>query len=309
MSTMAPTPIDATELELARRSLRHVLDHRAAGEAIAALVAEGWADLVGADPAAAITALGEEAGAARSAAPVVTLAVLWGAGREPDATVGVTLDGVAYAVAAGASRFVALDGDRLLDLDAAAVTLTPIRGIDPHLALARADRATAGDGGPATDGTRARAAGRLALASQMVGAVDRMLADTVAYVLERHQYGRPIGSFQTVKHRLADVRVAAGAARAAVRAAWEAFDTPDGVLLAAAAKALAGRAQQLASTHCFQVHGGIAFTAEHGFARWVQRGLVLDLLLGGHEELTREVGGALAGGHPTPRRPLLTEPA
>jgi alkylation response protein AidB-like acyl-CoA dehydrogenase len=216
-------------------------------------------------------------------------------------------DGLALAGAARAERFVSVSADGVVAVSASAVTLAAIRGLDPALGLSRATVDTSAAevvGGPG-DATAALAAGRRALASQMVGASDQMLTDTLAYVLERHQYGRAIGSFQTVKHRLADVKVAFTAARSATRAAWEAADTGDGPLTAMAAKVLAGRAQQLASTHCYQVHGGIAFTVEHGFQQWVRRGLVLDHLLGGHEQLAREVGARLIEGGRVPRVPQL----
>ena len=139
----------------------------------------------------------------------------------------------------------------------------------------------------------------------MVGAAEQMLLDTLAYVNERKQYGRAIGSFQTVKHRLADVKVAITAARVGIEAAWANAEGEDGALLAIAAKCLGGRAQQLASTHCFQVHGGIAFAVEHGFQQWVRRGLLLDLLLGGHVPLTEELGRRLIARGGVPRVPNL----
>lgn len=299
--------IDTAELDLVRASLRHALDTNAPSAVIAAILGEGWAELCDAAPAQAITALAEQAGAARSAAPVADLAVLWGAGIAPDAATAVLHDGLALAGADRAERFVTITPDRVLGVPAAAVTLAAVRGLDPALGVSRATADLAAAevlGGPA-EATAALAAGRRALASQMVGAADQMLTDTLAYVHERHQYGRAIGSFQTVKHRLADVKVAFTAARSATQAAWEVAGTADGPLTAMAAKALAGRAQQTASTHCFQVHGGIAFTVEHGFQQWVRRGLVLDRLLGGHERLTRELGAQIIAAGRTPRLPQL----
>ena len=307
MTAMDTTAIDPAELDLVRSSLRHSLDTHDPETVVAALLCEGWAELCDAAPAQAITALAEQAGAARSAAPVADLAVLWGAGIAPDPTTAVLHDGLALAGAGRAGRFVTMTADGVVAVSASAVTLSPVRGLDPSLGLSRAtvDLAAAELlAGPA-DAASALAAGRRALASQMVGAADQMLADTLAYVAERHQYGRAIGSFQTVKHRLADVKVTFTAARSATRAAWEVADTPAGPLTAMAAKALAGRAQQTASTHCFQVHGGIAFTTEHGFQQWVRRGLLLDRLLGGHEQLTRDVGALLIAGARVPRVPQL----
>jgi len=308
VSPMDTNVIDAAELDLVRGSLRHALDTNSASTVVAALLSEGWAELCEAAPAQAITALAEQAGGARSSAPVADLAVLWGAGVAADPTTAVLHDGLALAGAERAERFVTLTADGVAGVPAAAVVLRPVRGIDPALGVARATvdpSAAVALGGPA-EAAAALDAGRRALASQMVGAADRMLVDTLAYVQERHQYGRAIGSFQTVKHRLADVKVAITAARSATRAAWEVADTDDGPLAAMAAKALAGRAQQIASTHCYQVHGGIAFTVEHGFQQWVRRGLVLDRLLGGHEHLTREVGARLIATGRVPRVPQLS---
>jgi alkylation response protein AidB-like acyl-CoA dehydrogenase len=131
-----------------------------------------------------------------------------------------------------------------------------------------------------------------------------MLGDTIAYVMQREQFGRAIGSFQTVKHRLADVHIALCAARAGVIAAWE-----DGTSVsAAAAKCLAARAHRLASTHCHQVHGGIAFTVEHGFHRFIQRGHLLDGLLGTADDLVRQIGQHIVEANLVPRTPGLIRP-
>jgi hypothetical protein len=297
-------PFDADELALVRSSLRHAIDANTPEAVVGALVDEGWNDLVDTDPAAAITILAEEAGAARSAAPAADLAVLWGAGLAADASTAVIHDGLVLAGGARASRFVWLADDSIRSAPADAVALAPAGGFDPALGAQRAVVAVAGEVvADATGAERARAAGRRALASQMVGAAEQMLSDTVAYVLERQQYGRPIGSFQAVKHRLADAKVAAAAARAAVATAWEHHDGPHDATLSIAAKCLGGRAQSAASTHCFQVHGGIAFTAEHGFQQWVRRGLLLDALLGGHERLTPELGRRLIAAGAVPRVP------
>jgi alkylation response protein AidB-like acyl-CoA dehydrogenase len=303
---MSAPPIDHDELLLVRASIRHVLDTASPAEVPTALLDEGWADLLEADPAAAITTLAEEAGRARSAAPVLDLAMAWGAGLDPDAATAVIADGLVLAGVERAHRFLDARPSGLHTFRAEQVALTPVAGFDPSLGLARAEITASGEQvGDPDMAERSIAAGRRALASQMVGAVEQMLVDTVVYVNERHQYGRPIGSFQSVKHRLAEVKVAASAAKAACATAWEGYDTPDGGTLAIAAKCLAGRAQQLASTHCFQVHGGIAFTVEHGFNEWVRRGMLLDLLLGPHAQLTQELGRRLIAAQSVPRAPAL----
>ncbi|MFG3021793.1 acyl-CoA dehydrogenase family protein [Streptomyces sp. NPDC048254] len=99
------------------------------------------------------------------------------------------------------------------------------------------------------------------LAGEAVGAADRALERTVEYVKQREQFGRAIGSFQAVKHRLADVHVAVRAARsAAYYAAWA---TAQGEPVGALALAQALEALRTAAAEGIQLHGGIGFTWEH----------------------------------------------
>ncbi len=105
------------------------------------------------------------------------------------------------------------------------------------------------------------AAGTAAL---LLGLADRMVAMTAAYAKERHQFGRPIGSFQAVKHHLADARVALEFARPATyRAAWSlATAQPTLSHDASMAKAMASEAAELAARVALQVHGAIGYTWE-----------------------------------------------
>jgi alkylation response protein AidB-like acyl-CoA dehydrogenase len=108
-------------------------------------------------------------------------------------------------------------------------------------------------------------AGAGVLASELFGVAERCLGMTVTYVKERHQFARQVGSFQAVKHRLADVWVAATQARAAARYAAACLSTgdPDTPVAVALAKAACGDAAVLAAQECVQLHGGIGFTWEH----------------------------------------------
>ncbi|MET9320232.1 acyl-CoA dehydrogenase family protein [Streptomyces sp. NPDC003038] len=121
------------------------------------------------------------------------------------------------------------------------------------------------------------AAGRTAsavLAAEAVGAAGQALARTVEYVRQREQFGRAIGSFQAVKHRLADLYVQVQAARsAAYYAAWD----PDqgGLALAQALEALRATAGE-----AIQLHGGIGFTWEHDAHLYFKRAAADDLLFG-----------------------------
>jgi alkylation response protein AidB-like acyl-CoA dehydrogenase len=104
------------------------------------------------------------------------------------------------------------------------------------------------------------------------------------------QFGRPIGSFQAVRNRLADAHVARQGAASALESAW---GVDDAFLAGLLAKSLAGRAARIAATQCQQVLAGIGFTAEHPFHRFMARALVLDSVLGSAAELPREIGAHL----------------
>ncbi|MEU0452706.1 acyl-CoA dehydrogenase family protein [Streptomyces sp. NPDC006129] len=116
------------------------------------------------------------------------------------------------------------------------------------------------------------------LAAEAVGAADRVLERTVEYVRQREQFGRPIGSFQAVKHRLADVYVQVQAARsAAYYAAWA---TTQGEAVGGTALAQALQALREAAAEGIQSHGGIGFTWEHEAHLYFKRAAGDELLLG-----------------------------
>ena len=121
-----------------------------------------------------------------------------------------------------------------------------------------------------------------------------MLSLARTHALDRVQFGRPIASFQAVRHRLAETLVAIEGAEATLVAAEDEL----GSLLA---KAAAGHAALTTARHCQQVLAGIGFTAEHELHRHVRRTLVLDGLLGSARELTREAGAVLRERGTAPR--------
>ncbi|WP_069865060.1 acyl-CoA dehydrogenase family protein [Streptomyces malaysiensis] len=124
------------------------------------------------------------------------------------------------------------------------------------------------------------------LAAEAVGAADAALARTVDYVRAREQFGRPIGSFQAVKHRLADVYVAVQAARsAAYYAAWAAAqgggaENTEAAVAGGLALAQALEAQRTAAAEAVQLHGGIGFTWEHEAHLYFKRAASDELLFG-----------------------------
>ncbi|MFB7054792.1 acyl-CoA dehydrogenase family protein [Streptomyces vinaceus] len=112
------------------------------------------------------------------------------------------------------------------------------------------------------------------LAAEAVGAAGQALARTVDYVRQREQFGRPIGSFQAVKHRLADLYVQVQAARsAAYYAAWD--PRQGGLALAQALEAL-----RITAGEAIQLHGGIGFTWEHDAHLYFKRAAADELLFG-----------------------------
>ncbi|MGA2519931.1 MAG: acyl-CoA dehydrogenase family protein [Acidimicrobiales bacterium] len=107
----------------------------------------------------------------------------------------------------------------------------------------------------------------------LVGVADRLIAMAAHYATERTQFGKPIGSYQAVKHHLADAAVRVEFARPAVyRAAWSlAEGDPDVAVHASMAKALASEAALLAARTALQVHGAIGYTWEHDLHLWMKR--------------------------------------
>ncbi|MCI3274347.1 acyl-CoA dehydrogenase family protein [Streptomyces cylindrosporus] len=138
------------------------------------------------------------------------------------------------------------------------------------------------------------AAGRRAVGWWLLGTGRAMLTLARGHALDRVQFGRPLASFQAVRHRLAETLVALEGAEAVLAVAEDGL----GSLLA---KAAAGQAALTAARHCQQVLGGIGFTAEHPLHRHVRRAVVLDGLLGSARELTREAGALLRAEGAAPR--------
>lgn len=135
---------------------------------------------------------------------------------------------------------------------------------------------------------------RLALGWWLVGSARAMLTLARQHAVDRVQFGRPIASFQAVRHRLAETLVAVEGAEATLLMASDEL----GCLLA---KAAAGQAALTAAKHCQQVLGGIGFTDEHYLHRHVKCVYVLDGLLGSARDLTREAGSIVRALGQAPR--------
>lgn len=120
----------------------------------------------------------------------------------------------------------------------------------------------------------------LAAAAELLGAGERLLADTVAYVSQRKQYGRIIGSYQALKHQLADVRIALDFARPLIQGASLTITTDTGSRDVSAAKLAANEAAYLASRVSLQLHGAIGYTREFDLGLWINRVRALTIAWG-----------------------------
>jgi alkylation response protein AidB-like acyl-CoA dehydrogenase len=144
-------------------------------------------------------------------------------------------------------------------------------------------------------------AGAGIIASEQLGAAERCLEMTVAYVKGRRQFARPVGSFQAVKHRLADLWVAVIQARAAARyaAACLADGDPDTAVAVALAKATCSDVALKAAQETVQLHGGIGFTWEHPAHLYLKRAKADSIGLGTADAHRAALAG-LAGLPPAP---------
>jgi hypothetical protein len=129
--------------------------------------------------------------------------------------------------------------------------------VNPH------GRVTAGDLDAAFD------LAVLATAAQLLGAGERILSDSVTYVKQRKQFGREIGSYQVIKHGLADVRIALDFARPLIDGAAVGIDGETRTRDVSAAKVAAGDAAYLAARVGLQVHGAVGYTAELDLSLWL----------------------------------------
>ncbi|MBV8388089.1 MAG: acyl-CoA/acyl-ACP dehydrogenase [Acidimicrobiia bacterium] len=157
----------------------------------------------------------------------------------------------------------------------ATVTLEAVR-VDEDRALAPDDNAL----------DRALEEATAALALEIVGTCQSIFDVALAYSKERHQFGVPIGSFQTVKHKFADMLVALERARATsyFAAATIAEEDDRRALAVAMAKAAAGDAQRLIAQEGIQTMGGIGYTWEHDMHLYVKRAKASDALFGTSSE-------------------------
>lgn len=139
------------------------------------------------------------------------------------------------------------------------------------------------------DVQRAYEFGALGTAAQLVGAAEALLTATVEYAKQRSQFGRVIGSYQAIKHKLADVHIAVELARPLVYGAALTLQARD----VSAAKVAAGEAALLAARSSLQTHGAIGFTQEHDLSLLLLRVQALRSAWGTQQQHRRRVLEAL----------------
>jgi hypothetical protein len=313
--------MEAAELALFESGVRRATES-CSGEALdGALDDLGWRDALEADRHSAVSVLFEGQGAANVTSSALDLLLAVALGVEDARSVAVVLPPLRQGGAPGglggdrcsvhglgttalARSDTALvvattgDGTTAFEVGAGALALRPVRGLDPALGLVEVTGGfdvggAAPPGAAVVDWGTALALGQLALAHELVGAARAMLELARQHALERIQFGRPISSFQAVRHRLAESMVAIEAAAALLTAAWE---DPSAVT-AAMAKGLGGRSARTVARHAQQVLAGIGFTTEHPLHRYIRRSIVLDQLLGAGSVLTTQLGAdVLASG-------------
>ncbi len=310
--------MQSPELEMFERSVRAAVSDHDGLDLDDALSRMGWPDALVDDPGAAVSVLFGALGNDRRSCSALDRVLAGRAGADPGphtavalpalgrwdppgrlSADGITVEGlgtsglvradqvlVAVAPGPGApSGFVLVPRPDL--------TVRPVGGIDPGsglVSVTASDARCAPLVGPGPAAWReAVAVARLAIGHEMVGAGRAMLELARGHALDRIQFGQPIARFQAVRHRLAETFVAIEGAESLLSAAWEDPSVP----VAAAAKAVAGRAAATAARHCQQVLAGIGFTAEHPFHLYFKRTVLLDQLFGTSRAAARQLGAAV----------------
>jgi hypothetical protein len=251
----------------------------------------GWREALVDDPAAtrAVFAVQGELNLSSSALDDVLLHAL-GDAPNPGTAVLIAPYPIGTRRLATASQIISVDVSGVISIPPDAPTLRTVHGVDPEGGWVELGGSfevhVMGGCVPGPPRERALAAGRLAVATELAAASRAMLDLARDHAMNRIQFGKPIASFQAVRHRLADALIAVASADAAVAAGWE--DTTP--YTAAMAKAITGRSARTVARHSQQVLAGMGFTNEHAFHRYFRRILVLDQLLGSTAEISADMG-------------------
>jgi alkylation response protein AidB-like acyl-CoA dehydrogenase len=231
---------------------------------------------------------------------------------------GYRIDGIKDRVEAGAQSDLLLvvaqtdDGVRqfLVPTDASGVRVEPQQSIDLVKQYARVhfdgvtvDRSAAVDGNAADLLDRQSQIAQLLQCAEVVGILQTVFDFTVAWALDRHTFGRPLASYQALKHRLADMKIWLGACRATTAAAVTAISSrsPEANLSASIAKSYVGEMATDIIQGCVQMHGGIGVTWEHDLHVFLRRAALYRSMFGTPEEHNLRVYQLQEAGQQAPR--------
>lgn len=223
-------------------------------------------------------------------------------------TSGFRIDGVKDRVEAGAESGVLLvvaecEGHLrqfLVAADAPGVTITPQKSVDMVKRYARVQFDGVEVAESAVVGTAEQTAGlierqrQVALVLQcaeLVGILDAVLGFTTQWLFDRHSFGRPLASYQAIKHRAADMKMWFEACRATTAGAVAAVAdrSPDAAMLVSVAKAYVAERAPVMLQDCVQLHGGIGVTWEHDLHLYMRRVALYRAMFGSPEDHHRAV--------------------
>jgi len=324
--------MDADTLQMLRSSLTRILAEDGDAALSERLGSLGWDEVLENDAASALQALFEIKGTTLSAAdalgPLVARSIAGSCGRPELAAATVVLpaglhpdrlssrvegqqllaDGIATAPPDGGGAVVPGGGGGGVRLAIVPGTTSwsprPLGGTDPSLGLTSVVASMSASACEWIDDDVATASweqctarARWALATELVSIGHHVVSQAVEYTGQRQQYGRAIGTFQALQHRLAGAYASVvGASNVVAEAA-----TSGSAWTALIAKALAGRAAEDACTQAQQSYGAIGFTWEHEFHRYLRRTYVLDRCFGDWRTLEREIGARLIDAGAVPK--------
>jgi Acyl-CoA dehydrogenase, C-terminal domain len=255
MRTTTRTILDPDMLAMLGESLRHVLTEDSTATLAERLADLGWDEVVDTDPATALGMLFTTRGDTLSDADAIgpSLARRYAELTGIDAPASVTL------------------GERgTVEVDDTTGTTTVARVSSEHW-----------------EALEAR--GRWLIAAELVGIGQHVIASAVEYTKDRVQYGKPIGVFQALQHRLASAHaMVVGAGHLVTEAGLDGDPWT-----ATVAKCMAGQAAEFACTQAQQCYGAIGFTFEHEFPGYLRRMYALDRMFGDWRSLEHEIGSRL----------------
>lgn len=222
------------------------------------------------------------------------------AGYRLHGTAPLVLDGHTADVILAAARTEAGISLFAVPADAAGLRRTLMAGLDRTRKVARVEfdgvaaELIGADGGAAHFLARTSDVAIVALAAEQLGAAQRCLEMAVEYAKNRIQFGRPIGSFQAIKHRCADMLVLVEGARSAATRAAEVVDADEPSTAAAVAKMVCSEAFLQVALDNMRIHGGIGFTWEHDAHLYLRRAKASQLIFGTPDYHAQRLGELVA---------------